>query len=147
MAVPSNTQKYMIDGVEIPVYPSSVTPSDNLVSKSWNNMWGEFIDIPVNLKTKIIWKFDCISESDMNILYNTMIRNKIINQKSRFFTVNSYFPGVGYINGTFYLGTPTQFTSKDYYGPAGKINYWSGEIHWIETDGIRLNDPTSYTVT
>lgn len=146
MAAASNVQKYMINNVEIPVYPTSVAPSDNLISKSWNNMYGEFVDIPVNLKMKINWVFDCISETDLNTLYGTMIRNVILTSKSRFFTVNSYFPGVGYIIGTFYLGAPVSFTSLGS-GVKGKPNYWKVEIHWIEVDGIKLNDPAQSVVT
>ncbi len=149
MAVASNISKYTINGVEIPVYPTSVVCSDNLVSKSWNNMYGEFVDIPVNLKAKVNWIFDIVPDSSNNeldssgleILYNEMIRQYIIDNKSRFFEINTYFPGVGFISGTFYLGTPTTFTSKDTYGPDGKINYWQVELHWIEVDGIRLNSP------
>lgn len=151
MAVTSNIEKYTINGVEIPVYPTSVVCSDNLVSKSWNNMNGVFMDIPVNLKMKINWIFDIIPDNTNNgidsagleIMYNQMIRQYIINNKSRLFEINSYFPGVGFISGTFYLGTPTTFTSKDTYGPNGKINYWQVEMHWIEVDGIRLNSPTT----
>lgn len=145
----SNIHKYTIkhindsgDPQEIPCYPTSVTPSDNLVSKSWNNMWGEFIDIPVNLKTKIIWKFDVISEADMNTLYGSLIRNKITQYKNRFFYINSYFPGVGFIRGKYYLGTPTSFNSLYGIGD-GSVKYFSGEIHWIEVDGNRLNNPVS----
>ena len=148
MAVVSNISKYTINGVEIPIYPTSVVCSDNLVSKSWNNMYGEFVDIPVNLKTKVNWVFDIIADggndlnsSGLDVLYNNMIRQYIINNKSRFFEINTYFPGVGFIAGTYYLGTPTTFTSKDYYGPNGKVNYWQVELHWIEVDGIRLNSP------
>lgn len=149
MAVVSNIKKYTINGVEIPVYPTSVVCSDNLVSKSWNNMYGEFVDIPVNLKTKVNWIFDIVPDSSNNeldtsgleVLYNQMIRQYIINNKSRFFELNTYFPGVGFISGTYYLGTPTTFTSKDAYGPNGKVSYWQVEIHWIEVDGIRLNSP------
>lgn len=148
MAVASNITKYTINGVEIPVYPTSVVCSDNLVSKSWNNMYGEFVDIPVNLKAKVNWVFDIVNDgnngiysSGLDVLYNNMIRQYIIDNKSRFFEINTYFPGVGFISGTFYLGTPTTFTSKDTYGPSGKINYWQVELHWIEVDGIKLNSP------
>lgn len=151
MAVVSETSKYMINGVEIPVYPTSVVCSDNLISKSWNNMYGEFVDIPVNLKTKVNWIFDIVNDNSNNEfgngaldeLYNNMIRQYIINNKSRFFEINTYFPGVGFISGTYYLGTPTTFTSKDTYDNSGKVNYWQVELHWIEVDGIRLNSPLS----
>lgn len=146
MAVVSDVQMYTIDGVEIPVYPTSVAPSHNLVSKSWNDMNGVFKDIPVNSKLKINWVFDFISENDLNTLWGSMIYNKIINTKSRFFDINTYFPGLGFIKGKFYLGTPVSFTSKDYYGPRGKVNIWQCELHWIEVDGIKLNSPTDTQV-
>lgn len=142
MAVVSNIEKYMIDGVEIPVYPTSISPSDNLVSKSWNDMYGVFKDIPVNLKAKVNWVFDCISDDDYKTLYGQMIREKIIRTKSRFFEINTYFPGVGFISGTFYLGTPTNFKSLSGEKNNGSVQNWSGELHWIEVDGIRLNSPT-----
>lgn len=141
MAVLSDVHKYMIDGVEIPVYPTSVAPSDNLVSKSWNDMYGVFKDIPVNLKAKVNWVFDVVSEEDLEVLYGQMIRNKILTTKSRFFNINTFFPGVGFIKGTFYLGTPTSFTSKDWQTSNGSVNYWQVELHWIEVDGIQLNNP------
>lgn len=141
MAVLSDVHKYMIDGVEIPVYPTSVAPSDNLVSKSWNDMYGVFKDIPVNLKAKVNWVFDVVSEEDLKVLYGQMIRNKILTTKSRFFNINTFFPGVGFIKGTFYLGTPTSFTSKDWQTSNGSVNYWQVELHWIEVDGIQLNNP------
>ena len=53
MAVISTDKRFTIDGVEIPVYPTSITPSHNLVSKSWNDMNGVFKDIPVNSKLKV----------------------------------------------------------------------------------------------
>lgn len=141
MAVLSDVHKYMIDGVEIPVYPTSVAPSDNLVSKSWNDMYGVFKDIPVNLKAKVNWVFDVVSEEDLKVLYGQMIRNKILTTKSRFFNINTFFPGVGFISGKFYLGTPTSFTSKDWQTSNGSVNYWQVELHWIEVDGIQLNNP------
>lgn len=153
MAVASSVKKYTIrhvkeaEGaeVEIPVYPTSIVPSDNLISKSWNNMNGVFKDIPVNLKVKVNWIFDAISEDDLEILYGQMIRSKIIQYKSRFFVVNTHFPGVGFIKGTFYLGTPTNFKSLAGYGDNGEVHWYSGEIHWIEVDGIKLNEPTVIT--
>lgn len=141
MAVVSNIKKYMIDGVEIPVYPSSVVPSDNLVSKSWNNMYGVFQDLPVNLKYKINWVYDAIQEKDLEVLYGTMMRKKILEKKSRFFDINTFFPGVGFIRGTFYLGAPISFQSLDWQTPNGSINWFKVEFHWIEVDGIIINKP------
>ena len=141
MAVASNIKKYTIDGIEIPVYPSSISPSHNLVSKSWNDMNGVFKDIPINSKLKINWIFDYITESDLETLWG-QIYNKITEKKSRFFEINTYFPGLGFVSGTFYLGTPTSFSSKDW-GKSGVVNWFSCELHWIEVDGIKLNSITS----
>lgn len=149
--------KYMIDNVEIPksAYPTSVVPSHNLVSKSWNNMYGEFIDIPVNSKLKVNWVFDCISSADA-----LTIMGKILNKirgittpgtYSRFFTINTYFPGLGWISSEFYLGTPTTFNSigsgsktVNGNGAPGDPDWWKMELHWIETKGEKLYSP-SYT--
>ena len=151
MAVASSVHKYTIrhaseaEGteVEIPVYPTSTVPSDNLVSKSWNNMYGVFKDIPVNLKAKVNWVYDYITEEDLEQLYGVLIRDKIVRYKSRFFYVNTHFPGDGYIKGLFYLGTPTGFKSIYGQNDNGEVDWYSGEIHWIEVDGITLNDPTT----
>lgn len=143
MAELSNINKYTIDGVEITAYPTSIAPSHNLVSKSWNDMYGVFKDIPVNSKLKINWVFDMVSEEDLRVLWRDLIYNKIISKKSRFFNINTYFPGLGFIKGLFYLGTPTSFTSKDWQGGDGSVNYFQCELHWIEVDGIKLNSPTT----
>lgn len=142
MAALSSVYKYTIDGVEIPAYPSSVTPSHNLVSKSWNDMYGVFRDIPVNSKLKINWVFDMIQERDLNKLWGDMIYNKLIRTGSRFFEINTAFPGLGFIKGTFYLGTPTTFNSKDWQSTTGGASWYQCELHWIEVDGIVLNKPS-----
>ena len=89
MAAVSSIKEYRIDGVEIPVYPTSVVPSHNLVTKSWNDMNGVFKDIPINSKLKINWVFDMISEDDLETIWGNMIYNKIINSKSRVFVINT----------------------------------------------------------
>jgi hypothetical protein len=152
MAQASSVEKYTIkhvkdtgSAVEIPVYPSSITCSDNLISKSWNNMYGEFKDIPVNLKMKINWIFDCQDEDTLKAWYNEKIRKKIIEHKSRFFTLNAYFDGVGFIVGTFYLGTPNTFNSLGGHKNNGEVSHSKYELHWIEVNGVRLNSPTQTT--
>lgn len=142
MASISNIKKYMIDNIEIAAYPTSVTPSINLVSKSWNNMYGVFKDVLVNEKLKLIWKYDYISEAELNTLMK-QINTKILTEHTRFFNINSYCPGRGFISGTFYLGTPTTFESKSTDTPDGKPGWFSTELHWIEVDGIILNNTTA----
>lgn len=148
--VVTNIAKYTIkhvkdtgDPVEIPVYPSSVVPSHNLISKSWNNMYGEFQDVPVNIKCKVNWVFDAISEDELEQLYRNLIYTKIETYKSRFFVINTFFPGLGFISGTFYLGTPTNFKSLGANSNDGSVKWFSLELHWIEVDGNRLLDPSN----
>ena len=144
MAILSDVEMYSIDGVEIPVYPTSVEASDNLVSKSWNDMTATFNDIPVALKAKVNWIFEIVSSDDLKKLYGQMIRNKIVTTGSRFFEINTDFPGVGFISGKFYIGAPTSFTSVGAGYGNGKAPHWRVELHWIEVDGIKLNSPISY---
>ena len=140
----SDVHKYTIDGVELPVYPTSVTPSHNLVTKSWNDMNGVFHDIPVNSKLKVNWIFDVIDENSVEAIFNNIIMNKILNSKSRFFTVNTFYPGMGFISSNFYLGTPTNFSSLGTYNNEGFIRYWKMELHWIEVEGTVLNSPQNW---
>lgn len=146
------SQVYSVNGVVLPQYPTSVQASDNLVSKSWNDMNGVFHDIPVNLKTKINWIFDPISTDALNQIYGNVIRKQIITpgedgKYSRFFTITSYFPGVGFVSGIYYLGTPTTFNNVDWMTGNGQSNYWKVEFHWIEVTGTILNSPTSVAST
>lgn len=153
MAQASNIRRYTIrhvkdavdTEVEIPVYPTSIKCDTNIISKSWNNMYGEFQDIIVNSKLKVNWVYDYISEDDCFRLWRDFIYSKIQQYKSRFFVVNLYFAGLGYVTGTFYLGTPSSFSVVGGYRNDGSAGYYKGEIHWIEVDGIRLNSPTVIT--
>lgn len=138
MAQVTDTSKLTIDGVEIPIYPSQIVPSDNLVSRSWNNMYAQFVDIPVNLKYKVNWVFPVVSKEDLVTLM-TPIRNKILNQHSRFFTITTSYPGYEkFISMKAYLGTPLEFQSLDYQSDHGEPNYYKFELHWIEVDGTIL---------
>lgn len=138
MATTTNIKKYTIDGIEIPVYPEKIVPSDNLVSRSWNNMNAQFIDIPVNLKYKVNWVFPVMSKKDI-ITILTPIRNKILNQGSRFFKITTAYPGFdSFLSMDVYLGTPTNFESLDWETNCGDVNYYKLELHWIETKGNLL---------
>lgn len=141
MAVSSNIEKYTINGVEIPVYPSSLYCEEELISKSHNDMYATFHDIPIALKAKVNWIYDFVSSDELKELYGNMIRNQIIKSGSRFFELNTEYPGIGFISGKFYVGAPIRFTSKGTGYGNGKVPYWQLEIHWIEVDGIQLNSP------
>lgn len=140
----SNDQRYTIDGTELAAYPTSVSPSHNLVSKSWNDCNGVFHDIPVNSKLKVNWAWDVIDDASMQSIFGGIIMNRILNSRSRFFTINTYYPGLGWIASEFYLGTPTNFSSLGTHDNKGTIRYWKMELHWIETTGTVLNSPSSY---
>ena len=144
MAYVADCEKYRIDEIELPLnaYPTSIVPSHNLVSKSWNDMYGEFHDIPINSKFKVNWVWDVISKEDIHTIFGLRIMNKILNHKSRIFTITTYFPGLGFIEGDFYLGTPTQFSSLGGINRVGSPKWFKMELHWIEVYGERLNSPT-----
>lgn len=138
MAQITDIKKYTIDGVEIPIYPEKIVPSDNLVSRSWNNMYAQFIDIPVNLKYKVNWIFPVVSK-EQAIQMLTPIRDKILNQGSRVFTITTAYPGYSqFLQMEVYLGTPTSFKSLDWQTDCGDVNYYNLELHWIETKGTVL---------
>ena len=133
----------------IPAYPTSLSPSHNLVSKSWNDMNGVFHDIPVNSKLKINWVFDVICEEAVEYIFGTLIMNKILgssnNNPSRFFLINTYYPGLGWIERNMYLGTPTNFSSLGAHAGHGMIKYWKMELHWIDVEGTVLNSPQNWS--
>lgn len=140
MAKDTDIRKYTIDGVEIPVYPIKITCADNLVSRSWNNMYAQFIDIPVNLKYKVNWSFQTKNKKEAIPLLKPL-RDKIINQKSRFFTITTTYPGKEkFQEMKVYLGTPISFDSLDWETDCGDVNVYKFELHWIETDGEVLID-------
>lgn len=156
MAVYTGDNVYSIDGVTLAKYPSQVVPSYNVVSRSWEDMWGQFHDIPINNKLKINMIWDCVSAEDIYAIYGRIILNKLLNQGSRIFEVNTFFPGMplwdahgqleaanGFIMMNAYLGTPTQFTSLGSSSKDGSVKYWKMELHFIETDGTVLNNPSN----
>ena len=135
-------------GYELPLraFPTGIQLSSNLVSKSWNNMKGQFQDILVNHKLKFNWVFDAISTADLEAMMS-YIFSKIenIGNATRFFTLNGYFPGRGWLETLVYLGTPTNFSSigPNEYQKYGQPGWWKCELHWIEVDGKVLLAPNN----
>lgn len=140
MAVISNIETYTIDNIELAAYPTSCIVSDNLVSKSYNTMTAKFVDIPIALKQKVQWVFEYIEKEKCETIYN-YVRNKIVNQHTRIFTINYKGP-TGWRSGEFYLGTPITFTSAASKNN-GDITVWKLELHFIEIQGDLLNSPIS----
>lgn len=136
MAQVTSTKVYKIDSLVLPVYPEKIVPSHNLVSRSWNNMYAQFIDKPVNLKLKVNWIFPCITKAQAETIM-TVINDKLFNHNSREFKIVTAFPGYGnnFIEMDAYLGTPTNFESLDWMTDCGDVNYYKLELHWIETKG------------
>lgn len=138
--------KYKIGTYELPVeaYPTDIQLSSNLVTKSWNNMKGQFQDIPVNHKLKWNWNWTHIDTPSLEAMM-TYIFNQIedASNPSRFFDINGYFPGKGWVLRKCYLGTPTNFSSlgANVGGKIGEPGWWKCELHWIEVDGTVLLQP------
>lgn len=128
--------------ISIPQYPTGFSSDDNFTSVSFNSINGTFNDRLICYKKKFVWKFDAISEDSLNTMYYGAagIIGKIKEHKSRFFAITSTMPGMP--SGVYYLGTPSSF---QYIGQAGSGNnvtrQYSGELHWIEVDGTKLNQP------
>lgn len=127
--------------VELPAYPTSVIVSDNYVSKSWNDLNAVFKDKLINIKAKVVWQFEFIEDGELTSLYQT-IRSKIVSSKSRFFYINAYTPALGWTKFLAYLGAEVTFKSTSSFTNCGQVPLWSGEIHWIEVDGVILNTPS-----
>jgi hypothetical protein len=122
---------------EIPVYPTKVTPSNNIISRSWNDFNGGFHDILINRKLKISWVFDVAAESKARDFLENTLYAKIEQYGSRRFVINSNILGVGWILSTFYLGTPDNIDSLGGYFGKGNVDVVKFELHWIETEGKR----------
>jgi len=122
--------------VPLPEYPSSYSSDDNFTSVSFNDISGTFHDKLVCYKKKFIWKFDAISGVDLNRMYYGPdgIIGQIKKYKSRIFGISSNLMGMP--SGLYYLGTPSSF---NFIGQSGDIRWYTGELHWIEVDGVKLN--------
>ena len=130
--------------ISIPQYPTGFSSDDNFTSVSFNTIDGTFNDMLICYKKKFTWKFDAISEDSLNTMYygTAGIIGKIKEYKTRFFNItsNSTIPGMP--SGLYYLGTPSSF---QFIGQAGTGNnvtrQYSGELHWIQVYGTKLNQP------
>lgn len=126
--------------ISIPQYPTGFNSEDELISVSFNSISGTFKDRPVCYKKKIIWVFDAISEASLNTMYYglTGIIGRIKEHSSRFFRISSNIPGMP--DGKYYLGTPSSFKFIGQSGSGNNVTrQYSGELHWIEVEGYKLN--------
>lgn len=144
-----STIPWKVLDTEYHVCPTSVKASSNIISRSFDDMNGDFQDWPIANKTKINWVFD--AESDIaivnnlgqvvrtpaadlvNVFISSYIFTKINQYKSRMFYIAGWAPGYGKCWGKFYLGTPTNFNSE---GVSQSIKNTGAsvkfELHWIE---------------
>lgn len=121
--------------IPLPQYPTGYSNDDNFISLSFNTINGTFRDKLIALKKKIIWKFDAISETDLEAMYYDGILQTITDNKNRFFYIETDSKIMK--TGLYYLGTPSQFS---WLGESGGISWYTGELHWIEVDGQKLNN-------
>lgn len=131
------------------ICPTSVKASSNIISRSFDDMNGDFQDWPIAHKAKINWIFEAegdtlVANSQGQVIrtaaaglvsnfINGYIFTKIKQYKSRVFLIAGWAPGYGKCWGKFYLGTPTNFNSE---GVSEFIRNTSSsvkfELHWIE---------------
>ena len=135
MAKISDLKYYAIDGIELPVYPTSEKVINNEVSKTFNSMTGTTIDIPVCRKMKVNWVFEYSDDSAVSKIYQ-QLKTKMETEKSRFFKINYFDPSGDFYEMTAYWGTPTDFESRSSKNK-GHIKVWKWEVHFIEVDGIK----------
>lgn len=136
----------------LPVFlcPTAVKASSNIISRSYDDMNGDFQDWPLAHKVKLIWQFDATSDHHVynstthqytrtpavtliSNLMNGYIFPSIQKWKTRVFFISGWVHGYGDRWGVFYLGTPTNFQSEGV--RAGSTNYAANakfELHWIE---------------
>lgn len=124
-------------------YPGAVTCGHNVVSRSWNNAYGVFQDILIADKVKVNWKFEAGKAAEISQFFYSKIASVIHSTGSRFFTINTWAPGYGWIQADCYLGTPTQFETEGV-GAAGEAASISYELHWIEIgdDTTKITRPS-----
>lgn len=115
------------------VCPTAVQASSNVISRSWNNIQGDFVDHLIAHKAKIIWEFDAtVGTSGLESLWS-YLSTAIKTYKTRFFWISGWMPGFGFKKGLFYLGTPTNFNAEGVdAGNKYKAASNKFELHWIE---------------
>lgn len=134
----SDTKAYTITqgSVTKTVDPSSVEGSHNVISWSWNNWNGEFIDRPIARKVKAIWKFDGPPKTGESIDSLIQWLDEKIMAGNRNFIITTWCPGLGWIKFMAYLGTPTNFSGEGIKpGSPHEMAVEKLELHWIEVGG------------
>lgn len=133
----SQNEFSLISNDALTVNPTGVSASHNVVSISYNNIKGHFNDIPLAQKMKIIWKFD--AATNFTELENIMakVKNNLLAHGTRYYFIKTWCPGFGWVQGWFYLGTPTNFDTEGVLGKATGLNAGQPaspkfEMHWIE---------------
>ena len=154
MATKINTTKYEIkhenenDWAELPIYPTKVTGSDNVISRSWNDVYGNFVDTLIAAKLKVNWIFEGerAATAAENFFYGYIRKyykklgsdtSQSTEHKTRRFKIRTWCPGMGFVEALCYLGTPTTFDSEGVAGTRGASTRF--ELHWIE-----IGDSTTY---
>ena len=135
-------QKYFYGAV---FFPSSFKSSNNITGVSYRNYKAHFVDNIVNMSKKITWNREIMSDEELQFIMEYIeekIQVKTDHGCSRFFYVNTYVTGRGWMWGKFYLAATTEFEAIENSGVIvnGDLSiYVKGNITWIEKDGIDLN--------
>lgn len=132
------SENYKIDGNAVPSPAKDGTAfKDIVISRSWDDMHGIFVDKLLRYRKQITWTYRAMSEETLRSFYTDYIMNHIRNSKERNFRVTTPYPGQGVITVECYLGTPIEFKpvhSTKYQG----IVYWEFTLIWTEIEGESL---------
>ena len=118
----------------------TMIPKDSreLVSKSFRDLQAGFHGKPVNSVRKQVWRFDCLTEQQVQQLYVEAIEEKVIANKSMYFNIKTFSLGSQDTKARkYYIGSGTSFAP--FSNSNGGLLY-KGEIHWIEKDGTFITD-------
>lgn len=137
--VRDTSEHFKIDGQAVPSPGRDGTAfKDIIISRSWDDMHGIFVDKILRYRKQITWTYKAMSEEALRGFYTEYIMNHIRNNKERNFMVTTPYPGQDVITVNCYLGTPIEFRpvhSTKYRG----IVYWEFSLVWTEIEGESLD--------
>lgn len=126
--------------------PTGFKTTSNVTGVSYRNFKGHFADNIVNKAITVIWDRSLMSNKELESI-NDYLETKIETPDkngicSRFFYVNTYVHGRGWMWGKMYLEATTEFESIEGSGfyDGNELYYLAkGSFKFIEVDGIDLN--------
>lgn len=131
---------YKIDGIEVRG-PDKIKPTDNDVSRSYEDMDAIFRDKLIRRKRAVDWIYSVISDEEYQQI-KKITDDKIFNKGSRYFMVTTQVPGEGMVTSLYYLGATVASESLFGTGETG-VTHWNLTLSWVEVIGRKINSPNT----